>query len=116
MRIPWIPIFVVAGIALIALFILDVALGEPMALECVVTGKYYVPPSVNVTSDGDGGIDVSTDPEEFHVTAKEVYGDRGFDVSTKQHLYATLTNGQTVRINARLGKWTGSVHVGSISP
>lgn len=105
----------IAGlVALIVFTVLDITLGEPMSLECSVTGRYYVPPQTTVSVDAEGDVSVDTDPEEFHITVDETDGSRRHDIKTSNHLYDLLTNNQIVRVSARLGKWTHSVHIGAI--
>lgn len=103
-------------LGLMAFIITDITMGEPMSLECIVTGRYYVPPQTHVTTDADGTVSVDIDPEEFHVTVKEMHENRGFDVNTTRHFFNTLTNNQIVRVRATLGRWTQSIHIGGIEP
>lgn len=101
-------------IGFVAFCITDIAMGEAMSLECAVTGRYYVPQETTFSIDEDGMVSIDTDPEEFHVTVREVYGEHSFDISTLKSWYSNLTNGQVVRVGARLGRWTRAVHVKGI--
>jgi len=102
---------ITALVAILAFYCLDISLGEPMSLQCSVTGRYYVPPTTNVMPDGDGGVDVSTDPEEFHVTVLEVGSEEIRDLQTTSRWFNDLTNGEIVRVKASIGKWTHDIHI-----
>lgn len=108
-------VLAVGVLCLIGGCVMDVVLGEDMSIECHVTGKYYVPEKTNISIDPqDGSVSVDTDPEEFHITVKEIYGDNSFDVKTSRSWYSTLTNSETIRVKAKLGKWTKMIHVGGL--
>jgi hypothetical protein len=107
----WIAILLGLLLALISSWILDIAMGEKMSLECVVEGRYYVPPKTTVTTDSEGDISIDTDPEEFHIKVSEVNDGSQYDIKTSHYNYSTLTNQQPVRVRASLGKWTRATHI-----
>jgi len=96
----------------------DCSAGKSRTLECYVAGKEYVPPrtSVYTSTDSDGNIQVHTThyPEEFHVICQE-YGAEIIDVQTSRGTYYHVTNGQSVSVSIREGRWTHSKYLPSIA-
>lgn len=117
MRENWPTVLIFSTIIVVISFVVaDCSMGNAVVIECAVTGKYYVPPETQVSSDADGNVRVSTDSEEFHVTVSALEGGSGYDLNAGRHSFATLTNGQIVNVLGRRGKWTKALHIGRIEP
>lgn len=110
------------GLGLVSLALLfvaaDCACGTRQQWLCVVSGRQYIAPwvEVNASTDSDGQTHVYTinHSAQWRLFCSELDGARKFDVNTTALKYNTLTNGQEVTVATRQGRWTGAGYLPTI--
>lgn len=113
-------ITVASVIGLLLVFVcVDCSSGVTKHYDCRVSGRHHVAAWVEtrVSSDSDGNISTSVihHPEEFHLFCDDFEDStRTFDVRTTSVCYNTITNGESVVVRVRQGKWTGIGYLPSI--
>lgn len=114
-------ITVASVIGLLLVFIcVDCSSGVTKHYDCRVSGRHYVAAWVEtkVSSDSEGNISTSVihHPEEFHLFCDDLEdAAKTFDVSTSSACYNTITNGESVIVRVREGKWTRLSYFPSIA-
>lgn len=106
-RAGWILLWSVVG-AFFCFIIADCSFGQWHYFAATVTGHRFQPEYTEVNSyvDSDGELQTYTvfHPAEYHVICTEVPA--VFDCNENSRLYDTVADGQSVKIQARVGKWT----------
>ena len=86
--------------------ITDCASGVSGSTVVVITGKYYVPPTMTVSYDSEGNPSFDSSPEEWHITSRDIEVAEAFDIQVQQWAFAAATNDQVATVAYRVGKWT----------